>query len=86
MTETIELTYYQKNKQYRQNYCRNYYHLNKERLKQKRDNYSQEKKDEIKEYQKQWKYNNKINVIKNRIKVLNEKYAKYESNNVLASG
>ena len=82
MTEIIEQTYYQKSKQYRQNYCRNYYHLNKEKLKQKRDNYPQEKKDQIKEYQKQWRDNNKINVIKKRIKALNEQLAKYENNDV----
>ena len=72
MTETN----YQKDKQYKQNYFRNYYQINKEKLKQKRDIYSQ-KKDQIKEYQKRWRNNNRINVIKNRIKVLNEKLAKY---------
>ena len=59
MTETN----YQKNKQYKQNYFCNYYQINKEKLKQKRDIYSQ-KKDQIKEYQKRWRNNNRINVIK----------------------
>ena len=40
MTETN----YQKNKQYKQNYFRNYYQINKEKLKQKRAIYSQKKR------------------------------------------
>ena len=57
MSENVNLTYYQKNKEKILAYSDNYY-KSKGKIKQKRSNLSQEEKDKKRTYQKEWQKKN----------------------------